>query len=589
MNLSTSSPALPSPAASDASMLARLLKALPSSRVMIGVAITLVILYLVLTPIVFVLGSAFQTSATGLPLTSEATWTFRNVITVFADARTYELLGTTILFAVCSTLLGGSIAVALAWLTERTDLPLSSTIFVLVVATAGLPGLVFALAWASILNPAAGPVNDFLRLFGLHFNPYTLPGMILVEALQTIPIVYLLISASLRRMHPVLEEAAAASGASAAATFWRISVPLFAPAAIAAFTHSLVRSVDSVAVPLLFGLPGRIQVLSVHVWLTAQPTRGLPAYGLASTYALLLVALALAPLLFYQRIMKRANRLATVTGKGYRLRRFALGKWKWPAFAVVFLFVLFQALLPVLMLFWSSVQPYYAGFGAQALARTSWTAWGDLASPFVREVIWTTIGIGVAAAVLTVTVAVIGSWVSVRGRTRRARWLDLLMFTPQLLPGIVIALAILLTYLVLPVGVYGTMWLLVAAFVVKGLPLTSRVTGPGVAQLGVSLEEAALVSGARLRHLWLRILAPLLKGVIATGVLLAFQAAIENLTMPLMLGASAGNRRMLAGDIYEVYQNIGSTTRAAVLCIALIALTLVCAIAIRWTDKARAS
>jgi iron(III) transport system permease protein len=555
----------------------------------IGVVITLIVLYLVLTPIIFVLGSAFQTSETGLPLTSEATWTLQNLKTVFTTPKTYELLTTTIVFALCATLLGGLVAVALAWLTERTDLPLSRTIFVLVVATAGLPGLVFALAWASILNPAAGPVNDFLRLLGLHFNPYSLPGMILVEALQNIPILFLLVAASLRRMNPALEEAAAASGASASATFWRVSVPLFAPAAIAATTYCFVRSVDAVAVPLVFGLPGQIQVLAVHVWLTAQPTRGLPAYGLASSYALLLMAIALVPLLFYNRIMRRANRFATVTGKGYRLRKFKLGKWKWPTFAVVFVFVLIQAVLPILMLFWSSIQPYYAGFGPEALARISWAAWGDLTSASVQRTIVTTVEVGVVAALLTVLVAVIGSWVSVRGRTRRAKWLDLLMFAPQLLPGIVIALAILLMYLVLPVGIYGTMWLLVAAFVVSSLPLTSRVTGPGIAQVSLSLEEAALVSGARLRHLWFHILAPLLKGAIATGVLLAFQAAIQNLTIPLMLGASAGNSRMLAGDIYDVYQNIGSTTRAAVLCIVLIAMTFACAVAMRWTDRSRAS
>jgi iron(III) transport system permease protein len=559
----------------------------PSSRVLIGVIITMVVLYLVITPIVFVLGSAFQTSETGLPLTSEATWTFENLKAVFSSAKTYELLGTTIGFATGSITLGGTFAVTLAWLTERTDLPLSRTIFVLVVATAGLPGLVFALAWASILNPAAGPVNDFLRLFGLHFNPYSMAGMILVEGLQIVPVLFLLISASLRRMNPALEAAAAASGASAAATFFRVSVPLFAPAAIAALIYSFVLSVDAVAVPLVFGLPGNIQVLSVHVWLTAQPSRGLPDYGIASTHALLLMALALLPLLFYSRVMQRANRYATVTGKGYRLRKFKLGKRRWPIFGVVFAFVLIQAVMPIMMLFWSSIQPYYAGFGPEALKRISWAAWGDLGSRSVQTSILTTIKVGFAAALITVAVAVVGSWVSVRGRSRGSKWLDMLMFAPQLLPGVVIALAILLMYLILPVGIYGTMWLLVAAFVVSSLPLTSRVTGPGVAQLGVSLEEAAFVSGARLRHLWFYILIPLLKGVIAIGVLLSFQSAIQNLTIPLMLGTSAGNSRMLAGDIYDVYQNIGSTTRASVLCIVLVGITFTCAIVIRWTDKSR--
>ncbi|CUR58431.1 membrane hypothetical protein [metagenome] len=559
----------------------------PSSRILLGLVVGVVVLYLVVMPVVFMLGSTFQTSETGLPLTSESTWTFSNITTVFSDSRTWELLVKTLVFSLSAVAVGGAIAIALAWLTERTDLPLPRVIFVLVIATAGLPGLIQALAWARILNPSAGPVNDLLGLVGLNFDPYTLHGMILVQAIEVVPIAFLLIAASLRQMNPALEEAAAASGAKGFTTFRMVSLPLFAPAALGAFIYSFVNTVDSVAVPLILGLPGNERVLSIQVWLSAQPVRGLPQYGLASTYALILVALSLLPLFFYKRIMSTASRNATVTGKGFRSRRLPLGQWKWPAFVIVFGFVLLQAVLPVLMLFWSSIQPYYDGFGSEALGRTTWDAWtSQFSSGKIAELVATTVKIGALSALATIVVTMVASWVAVRGRSRFAKSLDLLMFFPQLLPGIVIALAVLMLYLVLPLGIYGTMWLLVAGFVVKSLPLASRVTTPGVAQISVTLEEAAAVSGAKLRHVWLHVLAPLLRGTMTTGFLLVFMGALQNLSLPLLLGGGSGDR-MLAEDILEVYQNAGDTQRASVLCLVMVALTSVCAIVMRVSDRAR--
>jgi iron(III) transport system permease protein len=558
---------------------------LPSSRTLLAIAAALIVLYLVVTPGIFMLGSVFQTSATGLPLTSESTWTFDNVTTVFSDGRTWELLARTLFFALSAVLLGGSIAVALAWLTERTDLPFPRVIFVLVIATAGLPGIIQALAWATILNPTAGPVNDLLGVVGLNFNPYSLAGMVIVQALEVIPVAFLLIAASLRNMNPVLEEAAAASGARSWTTFRLVSLPMFMPAALGAFIYAFVNTVDAVAVPLILGLPANERVLSIQVWLSAQPVRGLPQYGIASTYALILVALSLLPLFFYKRIMSQASTYATITGKGFRPRLLGLGPWKWPAFILTFGFVLMQAVLPVLMLFWSSIQPYYDGFGPDALERTSWSAWtSQLGSGKIVDLVLTTAKIGALAGLFTIVVAILASWVAVRSRSRTAKWLDMAMFFPQLLPGIVIALAVLLLYLVLPLGIYGTMWLLVAGFVVKSLPLASRVTTPGVAQVGVSLEEAAAVSGAKLRHIWMFVLAPLLKGTLTTGFLLVFMGALQNLSLPLLLGGGSGDR-MLAEDILEIYQNAGDTMRASVLCIVMVVMTSLCAIAMRVSDR----
>ncbi|CUR58415.1 membrane hypothetical protein [metagenome] len=559
-----------------------------TSRQLLGVVVGLTVTYLALGPIVIMVAAMFQNTEAGLPLSSGATWTFDNLVTVFGSSATWDLLITTLVFALGSLFLGGTIAIVLAWLTERTDIALPRTIFVLIVASAGVPGLINTIAWGALLNPTAGPINDLMRwAFGWTFDPWSLPGMIFVQGLSLVPLIYLLLAATFRGMNPALEEAAVASGASNLLMMRRVTLPLLTPAIIGAFIYGFVSAVESVDVPLIFGLPGQVRVLSLQVWLSAQSTSGLPEYGVACAYALLLVAMSLIPLMIYTRVIRNSSRYATVTGKGFRPRKFTLGAWRWPAFVVVFLFLLVQLLLPILMLLWSSVQFYYSGINQEAIDRISFDAWkNDLTSSTVHTILLTTLKVGLLAALGTMILTILSSWIVVRSRNRAAGWLDHLLFFPHLLPGIVIALAVLLLYLILPVGVYGTIWILVIAFVMKSTPLASRLTTPGIAQISVTLEEAAAVSGGKMRHVWLRVLVPLLKGVFTNGYLLIFMMCIHTLSLPLLL--SSQGTQMLASEIFSRYVT-GQTRGVAVLSLIMVAITSVLAIVMRGagTDRSR--
>jgi iron(III) transport system permease protein len=168
--------------------------------------------------------------------------------------------------------------------------------------------------------------------------------------------------------------------------------------------------------------------------------------------------------------------------------------------------------------------------------------------------------------------------VIVRSRNRLSGWLDFMMFFPHMLSGLVIGLAILLTYLLLPVAIYGTIWILIIGFIVKNMPLSSRFTTPGMAQVHVSLEDAAEVSGAKLRHVWRKVILPLQTGVAGNALLLIFMITIQNLSLPLLL-VSPGVE-MLAVEIYNRW-NVGLTREVAVLSLVMTAMVVLVSIVMR--------
>ncbi|HEY2791748.1 MAG TPA: iron ABC transporter permease [Micromonosporaceae bacterium] len=556
----------------------------PSARVVIAVVVTLVVLYLLFGPLVILLASSFQDTSVALPLSSGSTWSLTNIKAVFGASATWHLLLTTVEYALGSLVLAGVLSTALAWLIERTTIPLRRTLYVLVVASSGIPGLIFAIAWSLLLNPTTGAVNDFFHwAFGFRFNALSLPGMIFVQGIQLVPLMFLLISAAFRGMNGSLEDAAAASGASTFTTLRRITLPMLAPALLGAVIYNFVNVVEWVDIPLVLGLPGHVSVLATKVYLTVQPPIGLPNYGLASSYGLVLVILSMVPLVIYNRLIRRSSRYATMTGKGYRPRRVDLGRWRWLALFGVFVYVGVVLLLPVLMLFWSSIQPYYGGFNSAAFHRISFGAYSDLfSSSTLWPTVWNTVELGALTALGTVIISVLSSWLVVRARNRLAGTLDFLIFFPHMIPSIVIGLAILLVYLILPISIYGTLWIIVIAMITKYMALGTRITTPGVAQVHVSLEEAAEVSGGGVRHVWRRVLLPLLRNVLGNGYLVVFLVAVQNLTLPLLL-TSPGND-VLSTLIWNRY-DLGYVQSAAALSILMTLLTIIVAAALRGSSK----
>jgi iron(III) transport system permease protein len=196
----------------------------------------------------------------------------------------------------------------------------------------------------------------------------------------------------------------------------------------------------------------------------------------------------------------------------------------------------------------------------------------------VHQAIKNTLVIGLCSATATMVISAVISWIIVRARSRSAWILDVLAFIPHAMPSVVLGLALLLIYLVLPLPVYGTIWIIVIGQATLFVSLGTRLMSAAFAQMQVGLEEAAATSGAPIGRTWFRVIMPSIRAPFANGFLLVFMASMQNLTLPLLL-ASPQNT-VLSGLIYQRWE-FGLTTEATVLCVVLTAITITLAVFLR--------
>jgi iron(III) transport system permease protein len=533
------------------------------------------LVYLVAVPIVFLVLASLRPS--GFPF--DAGWTLANYAAVYGDPRFLRLLGDTLVFA------GGSVAIALtlgatlAFLVERSDLPGAGLVRALVILPMATPPLLMAIGWAMLLSPRAGALNIAAReWFGATapwFNAYSLGAMVFVQGLALTSTAFLILAPAFRNMDPALEEAALASGASGAMLARRVLIPLLLPAVLAAGVFLLIVGFVVFEVPGTLGLPARIFVLSSQLfYLASEAPGGMPLYGQVGALATFFLVMLLALGLVYRRLTRHAGRYRVVTGKGFRPRRLALGRWRFVALGFVALFFLLAVVLPMGILLWMSLMPYQTPPSWRALALVTLENHRDfLDSPRVFEAAANTM---IAAAVSATVVAVLAtliSWTTVRLRAPGSAFLDALAFLPVAIPGVMMGVALIYVYLTLDpiIAIYGTVWILVVAYSTDYLSFGTRAAGGVMVQLHPELEEAARASGATGEMVLRRITLPLLFPAIAAIWIWVLAHAMRELSTALML---QGRDNQVITTLLWDWWNGGEPTRAAAVGVWLVAALL---------------
>src|SRR3954454_7621816 len=562
-----------------------------TGRTVFMVVTIAVLVYLVLGPLLVLVVGSFQDTTIGLIGQPPIPWSAKNYADVLFNSALVDVLSTTFLFTAGSLAFAFVVSFGLSMLIERTDMPWSNLIFILVVAPSGIPTVILAISWSLMVNPTNGVVNVAVRdLFGLTsstgpFNVYTVPWMILIQGMALAPLTFLLITASLRGMSNTLEDAGRASGAKNSVILRTITIPLLKPAIIGALVYQFVTVVSVLDIPLIIGRPGGVSVLSTKIYDASNPVVGLPNNGVASAYGVLLLVLSLAPLYVYNRIIRQSDAYVTVTGKGRMPTALKLGRWKPFALFLSFGYVAVSFLLPLVVLVWSSLQPYLGAFDVESLSRMTTSAYQSVIHDSVfHRGLWNTFVLGVSASLIAMVISTAVSWIIVRTRSRYVTLLDVLAFMPHAFPGVVIGLATLFLYLLLPVPVYGTIWIIVLAMSTQCIGLGTRLTTGGIAQIQVGLEEASRISGGSGWQTTRYVLLPLLRPVIFNGLLVVFLASIQNLTLPLMLGT--GDNTVMATLIYGRWFD-GDGPGTAALGVVLTVVTLVMTLFLRRSSGAR--
>ncbi len=540
------------------------------------VAVAAAMAYFVIPPLLFLLLTSVEATH-GLQVTGLTLAHYEQVLSTGGAA--VSLVANTLVFGLGSAALGLVAGVALAWLVERTDCPFKGAIYIAAFFSFAIPGVVKVIGWILLLGPRAGAVNLAIRAIVPAetgpFDVFSMGGMILVESLIWTPVVFLVMAAPLRSMDPSLEEAAAMAGAGLWGRLRSVTLALAWPSILSLLILTLIRSLVSFDVPALIGVPADIAVLTTRIYNEIR-TGLVPQYGEASAYASVLTLLVLLLLIPYARLVGRANRYATITGKAYRPRVYELGRWRGVAGACALLFPLLVG-LPIAMLLWASLLRFYQPPSADALAFLTLDNYpAALRNGDIVAALRNTLVVSIASAVAVMALSFVAAWVVLRTRVPRRGLLDQLSSLPLVFPGVVLGIAVLRTYLTLPVPIFGTLLLLVAAYVPAYLAYGMRFAEAGLIQIHRELEESGLVHGGTFPSVARRILVPLMLPALFGGFVYVFLLSAKEFSIAALLYGPQS--RVASVAIWELWQN-GQISQLAAFCLmvagALVAMSLV--------------
>lgn len=505
-----------------------------------------IVALLVVIPLVALIYGSLRSSAPGLP----GEWTLDNWAGLASPGVVGSFL-TTIGIGVAVSVLAAVVGTAIAIIVHRTDFRGASTATALLSISFFLPSFILAMAWIIIGSPGGlinGVLQDVLGLQGWGVDAYTVTGIVFVMTLHQVPFVYLLMRGPILGMDASFEEAARAAGASPSAVLRRVTLPLLSFSLTSSLVLTFVLSIEQFAIPALMGIPGHVTVLATQLYLLVRFSP--PDYGLAAAVGLTLSALT-GVAIWWQRRIARKNRLTVTTGKAGRLAPVPLGRWKWAAGALCWGYLVLALLLPVIILAYVSLLKYFtANPLAGAYTLRNYVFLYESAS--TTRSFWNTLVVSGFGALLGVLLAALISYFTLRHRPPGYRVLDFTASLPFGVPGIVLGLGLLWAYAYLPLPIYGTLTILVVAFITRFLSYATETIGGRMVQIDRSLEEAAWTAGATRLQALKRILVPLAMPSLQSAYFLLFMAFFREIASAVLLYTAASN--VLSTSIWSAFE-----------------------------------
>ncbi|CAN5146282.1 iron ABC transporter permease [soil metagenome] len=443
----------------------------------------------------------------------ESGWT--EVLGVALRDKTLAVLLGSVALAALVTAASVAIAVPLAWLTGRTDLPGRRIWAVLAALPLVIPSYVGGLVLVSMFGPK-GFLQEVLEPLGVERLPeiYGLPGAVLALTLFSYPYVFLTVRGALRGMDPALEEASRALGSGGFSTFFRVTLPQLRPAIVAGGLLVALYALSD------FGAVSLLQFDSFSREIYTQYRSAFDRTP-AAILGLMLVALTATVLVLEARTRGRTRYHRSTVGSARPQGNVvvSLGRWRWPALLFCGGVVPLALVLPVgVLVFWLA-----RGLASGEPLRLLWGA-------AFNSVYVSALAAGVAAlAALPVAV------LAVRFPGRVAGFIERLSYLGYALPGIVLALSLVFFGANYAPGLYGTLALLVFAYAVHFLPQAVGTTRAALLQVRPSVEEAARGLGRGPAAVVATVTAPLISSGILAGAALVFLTTMKELPATLLL------------------------------------------------------
>ena len=502
--------------------------------------------FLTVCPIVMLVFGSFSSG-----LGAFGQFTLDKYILGYTDPELGRIVINTIIFVLGSSLVATGLALFLAYLNTRTDIPFKFLFRIISIIPMMIPHILFSVSWVLLLNPSNGLINLFLRQIpgfeDLAINIYSLPGMILVEGLLDLPIAYLILAPAMASFDISLEESSKVCGGTTLRTLFRVTLPVLRPAILAAFILSLVRSLASFAVPSVIGMPGRIYVLATHIYQSIAS--GFAAdFGKAAAIGMSVLATSITLIYIYRYLTAESEKFVTISSRGYRPSVIELKGAKIPLFSVVGVLSMILIVLPVLVLLYISLVPYSMAPSAKAFSMMNWKHWIEVINdPISLLSLRNSVFLGVVGATLGVMLSIFVAYAIVKIRSHASGILESFSFLSFSFPGIVIGVGFMWFFVRTPL--YATIWALLVGYIATYLPYGVRPLTSAFIQVHSHLEESSHVSGAGSFTTMRRIVIPLLIPGIVSGWILMATMFVRELTLSVVL--SRPGTEVLAVQIFR--------------------------------------
>lgn len=536
----------------------------------------LVVAFLVLTPLGLMVFNSFQIARPGEPVV----YGLDGWRKAFNSPGILAAMGNTFALAITRQAIALVVGGFLAWLIARTDIPMKQTLEFLFWLSFFLPALPETMGWILLLDPKYGLLNQLLLNLGIFqeppFNIYSFWGIIWVHLGGSISIKVMLLAPAFRNLDASLEESSRIAGAGALGTLVRVIVPVLMPAFLVTTILGLIRSLEAFEIELLLGVPIGLHVYStkIHELVTWEPPQFPPAMALSALFLALLLSLVA-----LQRLYIGKKIYTTVTGRGFSVRPTHLGRWRYPAFFLVLFIALGITLIPITLLVMGTFMKLFGFFNIP----DPWTLdnWRQaLGDPVLLRSLWNTIAIGIGTGVVGVIFYSLIAYVIVKSRFAGRAALDFLSWLPWSIPGILLGVALLWTFLQTKIflPIYGTIYILIIAMVIKSMPFGAQLIKSVLLQLGNDLEEASRICGGGWFYTYRRVIFPLLLPALITVALVGFISAARDISTVVLLGT--GRSRTLSLMMLDFAAG-AEFEKATVVAVMIVALVVVAALIAR--------
>jgi iron(III) transport system permease protein len=482
-------------------------------------------------------------------------FTVANFYRLVSDADFLDPLLTTFALATLSALICCAVAAPMGWLVARTDMPLRRTVRLLVTASFVTPPFLGAIAWELLAAPNSGLLNQLYReITGASpdshlLNIYTFAGLVFVISCYTFPYVFVLVANALDRTPGDLEDASAILGGSTWDTARRITIPLALPAVLAGALVAFLQAMTLFGSPAILAMPAGFHTITTKIWSLFQFP---PKPELAAAASLPLLVLTIMLLRAEHMVLGRRG-YSVVGGKNSEPRIVRLGPWRWVMLTVAMLVLMCPVFLPYFALLnasFSKIASHLVSLNNFTLQNLHFVFFELSATSLALR---NTFILGILSATCGTVLALVISYVTTRKAVTGYRVLGFLATAPVAIPGIVLGVGLFFTYTRPPFVLYGTLWILLIAFVTLAMPAAYQQMQSAFRSVHPELEDASRILGAtRLRALW-QITAPLLRTSVIATWCFVFVGVIRELSAAIMLFTS--QTKVLSVLIYDLNES----------------------------------